>query len=528
MAKGKKKLSAAEQRQIRLLKEYKHQVKLAEQRAQTAAKAGRNIQLSIVTPEHITQRDINVVKGLFREKSGKKLRSKETKYLSLNVNKGEANFKLQNIGYAHTIAEAREITEQYKQYQASEEEIFTKKEQAKAKRKGNSSNEKDEKQTKTEEAQSSEDTEQTSQENGENKSEDKRAKLHKIAADVKAKKEAEKEDTDSSDELTPEERKRFLQSIGYIPYDIPQEMQEQYEKNEKLREEGELRTERAFYISRFPKEEQIFVAEDFAYQDILDMGYNRHEIDLMLDETGEVPSSLLNELKSPEYKRKTLQNAGMSDSQIDAALADGMDYDEILTNYIETNEINDFSENGYYYDPNTGDYFSPNDPRIYARDKKRRYITDIKTGKLKIKDNLEHHTDDALDAKTIEELRWSNFIGGFSNATASHFEGVNPTSLFNKMKDRVGINNFLDEVNKLSQTGSNITEVAWWYKSSLVEQLDKLESIVSAIERKTGNNLYDVRSEIQDYRRAFDDGSDYIEGMNNVRQINRGNNFNRR
>lgn len=219
---------------------------------------------------------------------------------------------------------------------------------------------------------------------------------------------------------------------------------------------------------------------------------------------------------------------GMLPSQIRAGIEAGETLSSLKKNWIEENQSLDYATTEYYINTDTGEILGADDPRIYAKDNKGRYIPDIKTGKLKIKDTMEHHIGDNMNRAMYEEIKWSNFIGSFELAHSSHFESINPTGIFEKIKEQVGVNSFLDAMSQLSSEGSNVGEVAYWYKAGALQNIEKLETILSRVEKNTGKNLSDLRDEIDEYRKQYDMGDDWINGEDRVRQQNRAMYWNRK
>jgi len=236
-------------------------------------------------------------------------------------------------------------------------------------------------------------------------------------------------------------------------------------------------------------------------------------------------------------QRKRLRDLGLNDEQIDFGLSLGNSLQDLIDNaeYFEespseeyentdnlqywndeyavdpdTGELFPFSDENieipsgttevyeaeYYLDPETGEMFSPNDKSIYLM-KKGRYVRDIH-GELAIKPNLEHHVTEVTDPRTIESLKWDNFIASFNNIKASHLSGLNPADIFNKLREQVSINQITDLLNEMNDYSSNISDVSYWYKASVTDQAEKMNSFLNALDKKYGTDTSELRREINE------------------------------
>lgn len=293
--------------------------------------------------------------------------------------------------------------------------------------------------------------------------------------------------------------------------------------------------------------------EEFAYEQLKERGYEPQQIFNTADEQGISVNDLFNRVAKAERdidlinegrakaaadyeqtKREKLRDLGASDSQIDLALEDGYTYDELEEIYSSNNEydyddyeVPDYgyglsdaqSSQGYYKDIDTGEIYGEEDPRIYLK-VKGKYQVDIETGELKIKPNLEHHVETLIDKDTYENIKWSNFIGSFEGAHTSHFESINPTGIFNDLKREIGVDEFLRTIYELENEGTNIADVSYWYRGGAAQNIAKLETILSRVEKNTNKDLSSLREEVQNYKDLYESGDEFAEGDYRVRQQN--------
>lgn len=294
--------------------------------------------------------------------------------------------------------------------------------------------------------------------------------------------------------------------------------------------------------------------EEFAYEQLKERGYEPQQIFTTANEQGISVNELFNQLAKAERQidkeneareqaeadyertmRDNLHKLGALDSQIDLALEDGYTYEELEEIYSSSNNEYDYDDydvpdygyglsdapslQGYYKDVDTGEIYGEEDPRIYLK-VKGKYQVDIDTGELKIKPNLEHHVETLIDKETYEEIKWSNFIGSFEGAHTSHFESINPTDIFNDLRREIGVDEFLRTIYELENEGTNIADVTYWYRAGAAQNIAKLETILSRVEKNTGKSLTNLREEVQNYKDLFDSGDDYADGNYRVRQQN--------
>lgn len=293
--------------------------------------------------------------------------------------------------------------------------------------------------------------------------------------------------------------------------------------------------------------------EEFAYEQLKERGYEPQEIFTTANEQGISVNELFNRVASAERdidlinegreqaeadyartKRDNLHKLGVKDSQIDLALEDGYSYEELEEIYgsdeeydYDDYEVPDYGYGlsdapplqGYYKDIDTGDIYGEEDPRIYLK-VKGKYQVDIDTGELKIKPNLEHHIETLIDKDTYENIKWSNFIGSFEGAHTSHFESINPTGIFNDLKREIGVDEFLRTIYELENEGTNIADVSYWYRGGAAQNIAKLETILSRVEKNTSKDLTKLREEIQNYKDLYESGDEFAEGDYRVRQQN--------
>ena len=181
----------------------------------------------------------------------------------------------------------------------------------------------------------------------------------------------------------------------------------------------------------------------------------------------------------------------------------------------------------YYYDPDTGERYSPDDPRIYDRDSNGKYKyewdNDTQQYRLKIRDDLELHSGEPLTPEMLKDLQWSNFIGNFKVADSyRHFEGINPTSIFEELKNEIGQDLLFDILNEVSDYGSNVADISFWYEEEESSQADKLQTIISLAQKKTGKDFGYLLREVSDYAGSMVDRGNFSGSMGADRQINRG------
>ena len=181
----------------------------------------------------------------------------------------------------------------------------------------------------------------------------------------------------------------------------------------------------------------------------------------------------------------------------------------------------------YYYDPDTGERFSPDDPRIYERDRKGKYKyewdKENEQYKLKIRPDLEFHSGEPLTPDMLKDLQWSNFIGNFKIANDyGHFDGVDPTPYFEFLKFKIGQDMLFDILNQLSDYGSNVADISFWYEEEEKTQLEKLQCIVSMAQRLSGQDFSAMLKDLSDRAGSLADSGDYAGSNGSDRQLNRG------
>lgn len=219
---------------------------------------------------------------------------------------------------------------------------------------------------------------------------------------------------------------------------------------------------------------------------------------------------------------RDLLELGMTPDQIEYRITNGERLPDIKEDWIQSNEEVKYAETEYYISTETGKVYGVDDPRIYAKNKKGRREVDIKTGKLKIREDLQYHIGDEMTSEKFKEIKWSNFIGSFELAHPSHFVSINPTGIFNTIKDEVGVDAFMDAMTQLSSEGSNIGELTYWYSEGALQNIEKLEALLSRVEKNTGKELTNLRKEIATYRELYADSSGWtVAPDERVRQQNR-------
>lgn len=311
---------------------------------------------------------------------------------------------------------------------------------------------------------------------------------------------------------------------------------------EKFREQN-MREVRLKAIEEQVKQEN----EEFAYEQLKERGYQPEEIFSTAELQGISVSDMLHQLEVAEHdyqmleqgrkqaeldfeekQRQRLRDLGMTDVQIDTGLDYGETYDDMFENWYSESEDEDYytdtSTNSYegatyYLDPDTGKIYGETDPRIYEK-VNGKYQVDISDGTLKIKSNLERHSGEILDKEMYEQVKWANFIGNFEGAHSSHFENVNPTPIFEELRTKVGTDEFIKAMYELDNEGSNVTDVGFWYRASAEVNITKLSTILSKVEKNTGNTFKDLRDHIENLRQAYESDSYWTTGNDRVRQVN--------
>ena len=187
----------------------------------------------------------------------------------------------------------------------------------------------------------------------------------------------------------------------------------------------------------------------------------------------------------------------------------------------------DVPSGSYYYDPDTGERLAPDDPRIFERNEKGQYKyewdTDLQRYTIKIRDDLELHRDEPLTPEMLKDLQWSNFIGNFKIANDyGHFDNIDPTPYFDYLKFAIGQDKLFDILNEVSDYGSNVADISFWYEEESATQLEKLQTIFSLAQRMSGKDFSPILRDLAKHVANVTDNGNYSGSLGADRQINRG------